>query len=158
MGRRVDEDGPSRFGRGRGRPWGRVARGFFKSKVETSEWSNFGGERLLGAANGDRPKRRIQVSKSNPIDGGACSLRLRLKLALNPRSGRTAVWGTWRRASSPDELQRCGRLRLPARRNSPHCRRQELCHQTKQVSYDLVRGAGGQLIPIVPTVVTSSLL
>jgi len=35
--------------------------------------------------------------------------------------------------------------RLPARRNSPHCRRQELCHQTKQVSYDLVRGAGGQL-------------
>ncbi len=43
---------------------------------------------------------------------------------------------------------RCGRLRLPARRNSPHCRRQELCHQTKQVSYDLVRGAGGQLNPM----------
>jgi hypothetical protein len=53
MGRRVDGDGGLRFGRGRGRPWGRVARGFFRSKVESSEWSNFRDERLLGAANGD---------------------------------------------------------------------------------------------------------
>jgi len=84
MGRQVDEDGGLGFQRGRGRPWGRVARVFFRSKVESSEWSNFGGERLLGAANGNRPKRRIQESKSNPIDGGACSLRWCLKLALNP--------------------------------------------------------------------------
>src|SRR6266478_4675320 len=56
---RVDERGPSRFGRERGRPWGRVAQGLLRSKVKSSEWSNFGGERLLGAANGDEPKRRI---------------------------------------------------------------------------------------------------
>ncbi len=84
MGRRVDADGGLGFEPGRGRPWGRVARVFLRSKVESSEWSNFGGERLLGAANGNRPKRRIQESKSNPIDGGACSLRWCLKLALNP--------------------------------------------------------------------------
>src|SRR6266404_3143311 len=84
MGRRVDGDGGLRFVPGRGRPWGRVARVFLRSKVKVSEWSNFGGERPLGAANGDRPKRRIQESKSNPIDGGACSLRWCLKLALNP--------------------------------------------------------------------------
>src|SRR5258707_14492569 len=81
----MDGDGGLRFGRGRGRPWGRVARGFLRSKVKSSEWSNFGGERLLGAANGDRPKRRIQESKSNPIDGGACSLRLRA--AIRPTAG-----------------------------------------------------------------------
>ncbi len=50
---RVDGEGASRFGPGRGRPWGRVARGFVRSKVKSSEWSNLGGERLLGAANGD---------------------------------------------------------------------------------------------------------
>src|SRR5229473_8464627 len=81
---RADGEGGSRFGLGRGRPWGRVARVFLRSKAKVSEWSNLGGERLLGAANGDEPKRRIQESKSSPIDGGACSLRLRLKLALNP--------------------------------------------------------------------------
>ena len=36
----------------------------------------------------DKAKRRIQESKSNPIDGGACSLRLRLRLALNPDSSK----------------------------------------------------------------------
>ena len=51
--RRVDGEGASRFGRGRGRPWGRVARAFIGSKVKSSEWRNFGVERLLGAANGD---------------------------------------------------------------------------------------------------------
>jgi hypothetical protein len=29
----ADEGGASRFGRGQGRPWGRVARGYFGSKV-----------------------------------------------------------------------------------------------------------------------------
>src|SRR6266851_9261825 len=47
---------------GTGRPWGRVARGTFTSKVKSSEWSNFGGERLLGAANGDEP---VHHAKAN---------------------------------------------------------------------------------------------
>ena len=67
--RRVDEYGASRFGPGLGRPWGRVARVFLRSKVKVSEWSNFGGERLLGAVNGDEPKRGIQGIKSNPVKG-----------------------------------------------------------------------------------------
>ncbi len=64
----VDEYGASRFGPGLGRPWGRVARVFLRSKVKVSEWSNFGGERLLGAANGNgRPvkslgMRKVQIS------------------------------------------------------------------------------------------------
>ena len=82
--RRVDEDRACDFGRGLGQPWGRVARVKLRGKVKSSEWWIFGVEWLLGAANGDRPKTRIQESKSNPMDGGACTLRLRLKLALNP--------------------------------------------------------------------------
>jgi len=82
--RRVDEERACDFGRGLGRPWGRVARVKLRGKVKSSEWWIFGVEWLLGAANGDRPKTRIQESKSNPMDGGACTLRLRLKLALNP--------------------------------------------------------------------------
>jgi hypothetical protein len=74
MGGHVDREGALRFGAGRGRPWGRVARGFLRSKVKVSEWSNFGSERLLGAANGDEPKRRIRESKSSPIGRSACSL------------------------------------------------------------------------------------
>src|SRR5712692_5113794 len=49
--RRVDGQGASRFGRGSGRPWGRVARVSVRSKVKRREWSNFGREQLLGAAN-----------------------------------------------------------------------------------------------------------
>jgi hypothetical protein len=58
-GRRVGEDGASRFGPEQGRPWGRVARLCLAGKVKSSEWSNFGAERLLGAANGDEPTRGI---------------------------------------------------------------------------------------------------
>jgi hypothetical protein len=54
------------------------------------------------------------------------------------------VPGMWGRVSSPDELRLSGRLRLPARRNSSPCRRQKLCSQAIQVSYDSVRGARGQ--------------
>jgi len=61
--RRVDGEGASRFGPGRGRPWGRVARGFIRSKVKVSEWRNFGVERLLGAANGDEPIPRIHETQ-----------------------------------------------------------------------------------------------
>ena len=71
MGRRVDADGGLRFGRGRGRPWGRVARVFLRSKVESSEWSNFGGERLLGAANGDGclvEPRRMQEGRRPSVE------------------------------------------------------------------------------------------
>jgi len=32
---------------------------YLGSKVKDSEWRNFGGERLLGAVNGDEPGRRI---------------------------------------------------------------------------------------------------
>ncbi|HKW65091.1 MAG TPA: hypothetical protein VJN89_21225, partial [Candidatus Acidoferrum sp.] len=46
---------------------------------------------------------------------------------------------------SPAEMQRSGRLRLPARRISPHCRRQKLSRQTIEVSYDPVRGKWGQV-------------
>src|ERR1700687_426957 len=53
----LDGDGASRLGPGRERPWGRVARGFIGSKVKSSEWWKFGVEWLLGAANGDEPKR-----------------------------------------------------------------------------------------------------
>ena len=94
MARRVDADGGSGFEPGRGRPWGRVARVKLRGKVKSSEWRIFGVERLLGAANGNRPKRRIQESKSNPIDGGACSLRLSLKLALNPDPSKIKGSGT----------------------------------------------------------------
>ena len=65
MGRQVDEDGGLGFQRGRGRPWGRVARVFLTSKVKVSEWSNFGGERLLGAANGNsRPVKSFGTRKA----------------------------------------------------------------------------------------------
>jgi len=46
-----------------GAPWGRVPRVFLRSKVKVSEGSNFGGERLLGAANGDEPRRGIHGIK-----------------------------------------------------------------------------------------------
>jgi len=58
VGLRVDGDGASRFGPGRGRPCGRVARVYLRRKVKISEWSNFGVERLLEAANGDEPKTK----------------------------------------------------------------------------------------------------
>ncbi len=68
MGRRVDADGGLRFEPGRGRrPWGRVARVFFRSKVESSEWSNFGGERLLGAANGKGRREEFRNRKAIPL-------------------------------------------------------------------------------------------
>ena len=44
-----------RFGRGQGRPRGRIARGSFGSKGKVSEWRNFGVEQLLGAVNGEEP-------------------------------------------------------------------------------------------------------
>jgi hypothetical protein len=53
VARRVDADGGLGFEPGRGRPWGRVARVKLRGKVKSSEWSNFGVEQLLGAANGD---------------------------------------------------------------------------------------------------------
>jgi hypothetical protein len=53
----VNEEGASRFGPGRGRPWGRVARVFLRSTAKVSEWSNFEAERLLGAANGNELMR-----------------------------------------------------------------------------------------------------
>jgi hypothetical protein len=48
---------------GRGRPWGRVARVFLRSKGKVSEWRNFGVEWLLGAANGDEPVPRIHETQ-----------------------------------------------------------------------------------------------
>jgi hypothetical protein len=39
------------------------------SKVKRSEWSNFGGERLLGAANGNEPKRGIHGIEKQPVKG-----------------------------------------------------------------------------------------
>jgi hypothetical protein len=52
-----------------GRPWGRVARVRLAGKVKSSEWSNLGVERLLGAANGDEPKRGVHGIKNNPVKG-----------------------------------------------------------------------------------------
>ena len=60
--RRINEDGASGFGPGRGRPWGRVARVFLRSKVKVSEWSIFVGERLLGAV-----KRRRAEERNSPF-------------------------------------------------------------------------------------------
>jgi len=41
---------------------------YLRSKVKDSEWSNFGGERLLGAANGEEPKRELlKKSKTVPL-------------------------------------------------------------------------------------------
>ena len=72
---RMDREEASRFGRGRGRPWGRVARERLGSKVKRSEWSNFGGERLLGAANGNDPKKRIQGIKKQSREGEESAAR-----------------------------------------------------------------------------------
>jgi hypothetical protein len=44
-----------------GATMGRVARGFIRSKVKSSEWRDFAVERLLGAANGAEPKRKIRA-------------------------------------------------------------------------------------------------
>ena len=73
--RREGGDAASGLGRGRGRPWGRVARERLGSKVKRSEWSNFGGERLLGAANGNDPKKRIQGIKKQSREGEDCAAR-----------------------------------------------------------------------------------
>ena len=59
--RAVNEDGASRLRPGRARTWVRVARRFIRSKVKGSEGRNFGVERLLGAANGEEPKRGIHA-------------------------------------------------------------------------------------------------
>jgi hypothetical protein len=40
---------------------------YLGSKAKDSEWSNFGGERLLGAANGDEPKREL-LKKSKTVE------------------------------------------------------------------------------------------
>ena len=66
--RLVDGEGASRFAWGRGRPWARIAQGFIRSKVKSSEWRNFGVERFLGAANGDEPKRRIHGIKKRSCE------------------------------------------------------------------------------------------
>ena len=106
MGRRVDEDGASGFVPGRGRPWGRVARVQLAGKVKSSERSNFEGERLLGAANGDEPREEITGSKSNPVKEKS-ALRVARKVVfitdkvwkrhrerkLRPTCGRD-TWGT----------------------------------------------------------------
>jgi hypothetical protein len=42
---------------------------FLRSKVKVSEWRNFGVERVLGAANGDEPKRRIHEIKNQSREG-----------------------------------------------------------------------------------------
>ena|ERR1700687_345206 len=65
----VAGDEASGFGPGRGRPWGRVARVFLRSKVKVSEWRIFGVERLLGAANGDEPKRGIRGCCAGDLNG-----------------------------------------------------------------------------------------
>ena len=64
--RRVDGEGASRFGPGRGRPWGRVARVFLGSKEKVSEWRNFGVEWLLGAANGDENEKNSMSESEDP--------------------------------------------------------------------------------------------
>ncbi len=61
--RRANEEGASRLAPGHGRPWGRVAWVRLRSKVKLSERSKFGGEWLLGAANGGELMRRITGSK-----------------------------------------------------------------------------------------------
>ena len=71
----VDGDGASRFGPGRGRPWGRVAWLSLAGKVKSSEWRIFGGERLLGASNGNEPKRRIHGIKRQSREGEECAAR-----------------------------------------------------------------------------------
>jgi len=43
---------------------------YLGSKVKDSEWRNFGGERLLGAVNGDQPGRKIQGIKKQSREGG----------------------------------------------------------------------------------------
>ena len=43
---------------------------YLGSKVKDSEWRNFGGERLLGAVNGDEPKRRIHGINKQSREGG----------------------------------------------------------------------------------------
>jgi len=75
VGRRVEGDGTLGFQPGRGRPWERVARGHLRSKVKSSEWSKFGGERLLGAANGDEARRRIHGIKKQSREGEDCAAR-----------------------------------------------------------------------------------
>ena len=111
-GRRVVGDGGSRFGRGRGRPWGRVARVFLRSKAKVSEWSNFGGERLLGAANGDEPKRRIHGIKSNPVkERSALRAAGRLSL-LRQESGRGTESGSEDPRVTPTRGAPSSRLRL----------------------------------------------
>jgi hypothetical protein len=72
VGRRVDGGGTLGFGRGQGRPWGRVARVYLRRKVKSSEWSNFGVERLLEAANGDEPKRRTHGIEKQSREGEKC--------------------------------------------------------------------------------------
>ena len=87
-----------RFGRGQGRPRGRVARRSFGSKGKVSEWRNFGVEWLLGAANGNGRSvkslgtRKAQISVDEQLLGAVNeepqrrihTWRLCLKLALNP--------------------------------------------------------------------------
>ena len=48
---------------------------FLRSKVKVSERSNFGGERLLGAANGDERKRGIHGIKRQSREGEDCAAR-----------------------------------------------------------------------------------
>src|SRR6266852_9765600 len=77
----TDGEGGLRFGRGLGRPWRRVARVSFRSKVKRREWSNFGREQLLGAANSggggsreefttERGKERKSPPLHNPTPQG----------------------------------------------------------------------------------------
>jgi hypothetical protein len=84
----ADEGGASRFGPGRGRPWGRVARGFIGSKVKVSEWRNFGVEWLLGAANGDEPQQEFGGIKRQAAKGEEGAKR-RETLAQDSRMRRT---------------------------------------------------------------------
>jgi hypothetical protein len=49
-----------------------------RSKVKVSEWSNFGGERLLGAANGDERKRGIHVAIQG-LDGVVINVEVTAK-------------------------------------------------------------------------------
>jgi hypothetical protein len=51
---------------------------FLRSKVKRSEWSNFGVERLLGAANGDEPKRGIHVAIQG-LDGVVINVEVTAK-------------------------------------------------------------------------------
>ena len=103
----VGGGGASRFGRGLGRPWGRVARVYLRSKSKSSERSNFGFEwGVMRVEWRGRSQKRSENSEPHAIIRGA-ELPFASNSALaDPLTFGNAVLGPSRTAAPPTSASR----------------------------------------------------